>query len=139
MATKKEPSNESKASINFNPSDYTRNSRRIADVTDKWVGKAPKDIKEGLTNKDLTLVKSKDLNGKELTVIGYQERKGEVRNKPTEYLLALVIIGDDLCILSTGAAVVCRKIKEAGMANALPITGKIIECQSDDQTYYDFV
>ncbi len=115
-------------------------AKHIADVTEKWVGIGPGQIQEGLTSMQLGEVDIEDLLDKETTVLGYQERKGKIKGKETDYVIALVVpVGESVpSTLITGAAVIVRKLRQAGDAEAFPVIGTIVR-RNGDFDYYDFI
>jgi hypothetical protein len=121
-------------------SQFLGSTKHIADVTEKWVGIAPGQIQEGLTSMQLGQVEIDDLLDRETTVLGFQERKGKIKGKETDYIIALIVpVGETApSTLITGAAVIIRKLRQAGDAEALPVIGTIVK-RKGDFAYYDFI
>lgn len=137
MATKKLNANDPQRP---DVSAYLSKAKHIADVTEKWIGIAPGDIQPGLTSLQLGEVEIDSLLDKETTVLGFQERKGKIKGKETDYIIALVVPAGENApsTLITGAAVIVRKLRQAGDAEAFPVVGTIVK-RSGDFDYYDFI
>jgi hypothetical protein len=128
----------------INAASFVSGAKSISDVTDKWCGKSPSDLADGLVSTDLPEVDIKTLIDKPITVLGYQERTGKVGEKDTEYLICLAVpAGQDYAVIFlTGGEVILRKLRQANTENALPVSGKIISrkgASGSKFTYYDFV
>ena len=119
---------------------FLSNAKHISDVTEKWRGISPGEIQEGLTSMQLGTVEIEDMVDSEITVLGFQERKGKIKGKETDYLIALIVpAGENVpSTLITGAAVIFRKLRQAADAEALPVKGTIVK-RSGDFDYYDFI
>lgn len=121
-------------------SSYLGKAKHIADVTEKWIGIGPGMIQEGLTSMQLGQVEIDDLLDRETTILGFQERKGKIKGKETDYIIALVVPAGDNSpsTLITGASVIVRKLRQAGDAEAFPVVGTIVK-RTGDFDYYDFI
>lgn len=114
--------------------------KHIAQITEKWVGISPNDIQEGLSSMQLGEVEIDTLLDTETTVLGFQERKGKIKGKETDYIIALVVPAGETApsTLITGASVIVRKLRQAGDAEAFPVVGTIVK-RTGDFEYYDFI
>jgi hypothetical protein len=121
-------------------SSFTSRAKHIADVTEKWIGISPSDIQPGLTSMQLGEVEIDSLLDKETTVLGFQERKGKIKGKETDYVIAIVVPSGENSpsTLITGAQVILRKLRQAGDAEAFPVVGTIVK-RTGDFDYYDFI
>ena len=126
--------------VRVDVSSHIAGARHIADVTEKWLGKAPGALQEGLTSQQLPEVEIETLVDRSVTVLGFQMRSGKIKGKETEYLIALVVPEGETAVytLVTGASVIVRKLKQAADAEALPVVGTIVQ-RKGDFTYYDFI
>lgn len=128
----------------INAAQFVTGAKGISEVTDKWCGKSPADLAEGLVSTDLPEVDIKTLVDKPITILGYQERTGKIGEKETQYHIVMAVLqGQDyVCIFLTGGEVILRKLRQANAENALPVSGKIISRKGTSGskfTYYDLV
>jgi hypothetical protein len=130
-----------KAPVQVDASRFTKNAQPVLSVTDKWNGVGPSDLQPGLKSTDLEQFKLADLENREITILGYQERTGTLKGKETEYVLLLIVVegSNNASICLTGASVVVKKVRKSLEAGALPIKGRVVECQGADFNYYDLV
>lgn len=130
-------STETRTPKTVDASAYTKNASNVK-LLEKWVGVGPSDLAEGLTSLDLEKAALSDLEGKTITVIGYQERTGTLKGKETEYLLILAVpeTSNQPVIISTGASVVLKQLRKAAETGALPLKGTVKERKGDDFNYY---
>jgi hypothetical protein len=121
-------------------SNFVKGAKHISTITEKWIGISPNQIQEGLTSLQLAQVEIENLVDHQITVMGYQERKGKIKGKETDYIIAIVVPEGETspCTLITGAAVIVRKLRQVGDAEAFPVAGTIVE-RKGDFTYYDFI
>jgi len=128
-------------SVKINASQYADKAKKVATVTEKWFGVAPHELQEGLTSQQLPQVDEIDnLDGSEVTVLGFQKREGTFRGAASEYLIIMLQVTgeEEVKVLVTGAGVVKRKLLKCAEENALPVKGKIIKRKGPENDYFDF-
>ena len=129
-----------KAPVVVDASAFTAKAGTVKEL-DKWVGTCPSDLKPGLASTDLEKVALNDLVNKRIVAIGYQERTGVQKGKDTNYLLILAVPEGTKqpVIISTGASVVCKKIRKAQEAGVWPLGGMVKLCGEGRNQYFDLV
>lgn len=109
----------------------------VSSQVEKWYGQSPDDLQKGITSKDLPQLDIDNLIDKEIAVLGFQNRSGNIKGKESKYILMLCVPVEtkQVGIIMTGAGVVMRKVKDIAENGTFPV--RAIIRYNKTKKYYD--